>query len=804
MNMRPPGRHRFSTSVGVNSAIVLFNAILIAILWIAVLTLVRIERDATIRAAIDRIDNLAIAFEQYTARTIENADAVIRYLMREYARTGEVDLAKFVASYTIDSKTITGIVLADERGNAITTAYPTTPASWTNVADREHFSVHVTRDDGRLYVGKPITGRITGRAGIPLTRRINKADGTFGGVAMALIEPARFTDVLHDAKLKPLDIISLVGVDGITRARLRGTIATWGEDIGRSRLFAEQKERPVGNYLANGQLDGIPRFFSYRKLPEYDVLTTVGIAEADVMEGFNRTRQRYLWAAGLTTTFIAGFALTLMLALAAQRRATAAVARSRARALATFEQAAVGIAHSNVDGRYLDVNQRLCDILGYTREELLSMSFVDVTHPDDVAQSREFRRELLAQGGHAPAVNREKRYVRKGGGIVWCAITVSAVPDSAGNIDYVMVVVQDVSARKRAESELQETEIRFRSIFEQAGIGMAMVALDDGRLMRCNAALGGMLGYTPEELSRLTCADITDKDDHASDRALLDAMAAGTRDRCQLEKRYCRKDGSVLWGLLTATLVRGVNQEPLFMIGMLEDVTERKNAEDAVRDYSARLQQLSRRLMAVEEEERRRLGRELHDRAGANLSALLLSLEMLRRGLPADVLHASASRLDDFEALLRETVVLVRDVLTELRPPAIDEFGLLAALKRHGQRLTERTGIDIRVEGVQPAPRPAAGVEISLFRAAQEALSNATKHAEAKAITVTLRQEDHRVVLTIADDGRGFDVAAHQRGATSLGMLTMTERAEALGGHASVRSAPGEGTEVTIEIPHGD
>lgn len=249
----------FSTSLGVNTAIVLFNAILIGILWNSVFGLVRSERQDTIRAAIDRNVNLAIAFEQYTVRTIESADAVIQHLIREYVRSGRtMDVARLVADYTIDNKAILGVVLADERGDARTTAYTSNPVKWMNLANREHFKVHFERDSGKVFVGKPVVGRITGQWVIPITRRINKADGTFGGVAMALIEPARFTDVLRDAKLRELDVISLVGLDGHTRARLTGTSASWGQDVSKSALFSEQAKRPIGNYFANGQLDTYP------------------------------------------------------------------------------------------------------------------------------------------------------------------------------------------------------------------------------------------------------------------------------------------------------------------------------------------------------------------------------------------------------------------------------------------------------------------------------------------------------------------------------------------------------------------
>ena len=162
----------FSTSLGVNTAIVLFNAILIGIVWNSVFGLVRVEREDTIRAAIVRNENLAIAFEQYTIRTIESADAAIQHLIREYVRSGrKMDVAKLVADYTIGNQAIIGVVLADERGDARTTAYSSNPAKWMNLANREHFKVHFERDTGKVFVGKPVVGRITGRWVVPITRQ---------------------------------------------------------------------------------------------------------------------------------------------------------------------------------------------------------------------------------------------------------------------------------------------------------------------------------------------------------------------------------------------------------------------------------------------------------------------------------------------------------------------------------------------------------------------------------------------------------------------------------------------------------
>ncbi len=469
----------FSTGLGVNTAIVLFNAILIGILWHAVFGLVQTERQDTIRAAINRNDNLAIAFEQYTIRTIENADAVVQHLIEEYVHSGgKIDLTKWAADHAIDNKTIIGVVLADEHGNALTTAYSPNQAKQMNVADREHFRVHIERDSGRLFVGKPVVGRVTGQGVIPVTRRINKADGTFGGVAMALIEPARFTDVLQDARLRPLDIISLVGLDGITRARLRGTTASWGEDISNSPLLAERARHPNGNYFAIGQLDNVPRFYSYRTLPDYQVMTIVGAAEADVLAEFYRRQTRYFWVAGVTSAVIAGFAILLMLALASQRRAAAAVVRSQARIMATFAQAAVGIAHTDLEGRYLEVNQKLCEILGYSREELLKRRFNDVTHPDDTQSITDSRRQLLAKPGEVTSLEREKRYIRKDGAVIWCSVTLSVVHDDTGQVEYVLAMIQDISDRKRAEIRIQHLNRVYAVL---SGINALIVRAHDRR-----------------------------------------------------------------------------------------------------------------------------------------------------------------------------------------------------------------------------------------------------------------------------------------------------------------------------------
>ena len=235
---------------------------------------------------------------------------------------------------------------------------------------------------------------------------------------------------------------------------------------------------------------------------------------------------------------------------------------------------------------------------------------------------------------------------------------------------------------------------------------------------------------------------------------------------------------------------------------VLRDVTERLRAEQALRGYAERLRQLSRRLFETGESERRRLARELHDRIGQNVTALNLNLNMLRGELPSDLLEKVGARLNDCDTLLFHTGQLVRDIMIDLRPPGLDELGLFAALNEHARQFSSRTGCSATVSGTAVMPRPPPATEITLFRIAQEALINIAKHAGATEVAVTLESGTDTVILTVADNGHGFDVAARlAQAGPSLGIVGMRERAESIGARLRVESAPGHGTRVIVEAP---
>jgi len=240
------------------------------------------------------------------------------------------------------------------------------------------------------------------------------------------------------------------------------------------------------------------------------------------------------------------------------------------------------------------------------------------------------------------------------------------------------------------------------------------------------------------------------------------------------------------------------------LFGTAQDITEQKHAENSLRDSSVQLRALSRRLVDLQESERRQLARELHDRVGQSLTALRINLDILRTELVARGIDAVRSRLDDSAALLESMIDTIVNVSSELRPPMLDDHGLAAALDWYARSYSTRTGITVAVRAGEPATRPPPKVEIALYRIAQEALNNVAKHACARRVEIALEHANGECVMSVEDDGIGFDgvEGTSDKPKPGLGMVTMRERAQAVGGRFDVRALSARGTQLTVRVPY--
>ena len=239
-----------------------------------------------------------------------------------------------------------------------------------------------------------------------------------------------------------------------------------------------------------------------------------------------------------------------------------------------------------------------------------------------------------------------------------------------------------------------------------------------------------------------------------------------------------------------------------YAMDQFKNAMQRKKLEEERIADARRLAELSRRVVAVQEEERRRLAGELHDRTSPNLSAVSLNLGMLAADLEPQLSNALDARLADTRALLDDTIMGIRDVCAELRPVMLDYAGLLRALQEYADLFSRRTGIRVEVSCNDPDTRLDAEIESSLFRITQEALTNCAKYAKASVVKIELSYTGTQTVLTIADDGTGFDLARLGKfgNKPGLGLFTMRERAEFAGGAFNLESQPGHGTRINVII----
>jgi PAS domain S-box-containing protein len=239
----------------------------------------------------------------------------------------------------------------------------------------------------------------------------------------------------------------------------------------------------------------------------------------------------------------------------------------------SFTYASIGMALVNIEGRFLKVNDSLCKMLGFSENELLDKTFQNITHPDDLNADLNFQARLLKE--EISHYQIEKRYITKSGNIIWVLLSVTMVHDANGRPLYFIKQVQDITSQKKITEDLLKSEERFRNSFDYAPIGMGIVN-PDGVWLQANSALCHILGYTEDELKKMTFQQLTHPDDLAADLENHKKLVNREIDHFQMEKKYFHKDKSIIWILLSVTLVRDHLGNPVYFIKQIQDISERK------------------------------------------------------------------------------------------------------------------------------------------------------------------------------------------------------------------------------------
>lgn len=446
------------------------------------------------------------------------------------------------------------------------------------------------------------------------------------------------------------------------------------------------------------------------------------------------------------------------------------------------------------DARILHVNDAACRMLEYSRDELTAMTVhdIDPNFPQEVWPAHW---EELKQKG---SMTFESKHWSKTSRVLDTEVTVNYLYYDGR--EYHCAIMRDIGERKKVQQALRESEERFRQLVEGAPLGMTV--LDGyGRYVKVNHAFCTLVGYREDELLGQTYALFTHPYDLSSHQTPTNEVLAGKRTEYRIEKRYVRKNGETVWVTVNATSLALPGSSGPHVIAIIEDITERKQAEEA-------LLQRERDLRAAIDE-RERISQDLHDGILQSLYAVGLCLEACkplfkqqqqqqqqRKKATAKLMLVFNQAIGQLNHVMAE----VRNFIAGLESQVLQGGDFATALRTMVQSMVSFHPVKCKVDIDEAmARRLSTEQALHLMHIVHESLSNSLRHSQAKRTTVSLKQLAHSVRLSVTDDGLGFNPAtAHGVG---HGLTNMAARAQKLGGRFAVRSKPRQGTKILFDLP---
>jgi PAS domain S-box-containing protein len=456
------------------------------------------------------------------------------------------------------------------------------------------------------------------------------------------------------------------------------------------------------------------------------------------------------------------------------------------------EASGQGFSMADLDGHMTYVNPALCRMLGYENADELVGKHLAMCFPDEA--NRRGAREIRPALNHLGYWEGEMPMLLRDGRLMEAWHNSFMIRDLQGTPVRMAVVITDITERKNAETALRQSHDELRAIYEQIVDGIVIVDPQTARPIRANAAMCRMLGYGEDEITAVPAAGVHPPEFLPKLEEHFRAVARGEVARLD-NVPFVRRDGSILYADVVSSSIE--YDEKLCRISFLHDVTERRHAQARVERERRTLQYM----LAASDHERQLIAYDIHDGLAQELAGAIMQFQVydhLRRGSPDEALKAYEGGL----TLLRQGHAEARRLISGVRPPILDESGVVAAIAHLVNDQSVKGGPEIRYRSNVSFHRLAPLLENVIYRIVQESLANACRHSQSQRVRITLTERNHRVRIQVRDWGVGFDRGKAEE--NRFGLSGIRERARVLGGTCRILTKPGKGTTVVVEIPLAD
>ena len=802
--------------------------LLLALFWIGTTVHFGLRADATVAQAKRDARNLAMALEMQTERAIKGLDQTILFIKADYEKSGgDFDLNAWTRKAPLLNPLALQIAIIDPDGMLKDTSLGV-PAKPIDLGDREHFRVHTDRDAG-LFISRPVLGRVSGQWSVQLSRRLEKADGSFDGVLVVSANPNYIARFLASVDIGRDGAVTLMGRDGYIRAHATGMGELYERRVADSPLFDELKHSATGMYRARSVIDGIERIYAYRAVDDTSLVVAVGISVEELLAPIRADAAAFHTYGGIGTICFVGLLLLLIRELGSRARreaeifdqkqglahANQALAEGERRYRTLVDDLKEVIFRTDAAGLWTFLNPAWTEITGHDVKGSLGCCFLDFVHPDDRALNAELFKPLVER--RKDYCRHEIRYLTKDGGYRWVEVFARLTLDGHGNVLGTAGTINDVTDRHLVIDALKTSEGRMRSIMD--GALDAMVTTDDrGRVIEFNPAAERIFGYPRDAATGRFLADLILPPRR---RAGGDAAVALTGPEAVLNRRIemtlVRADGTAFPCEFAVTRSE-VDGEILFT-AHLRDITLRREYERRLREAKEEAERAgsvrTKFLATMSHEIRTPLN------AVIGLSGLLLDMDLdAKQRHHVGILRDSADHLlylinDILDlAKLDADRIEMEHTVFELEPLLESCVGIL-------QPRADARGLGLRITIDPDVPRTLIGDPGRIRQILFNIAGNGIKFTKAGEVSIhagCTGERDGRslIRLVVRDTGIGIpadvipqlfqDFSQAETGGdtpsgTGLGLSISRRLTAKMGGMIGVESTPGHGTVFTIELP---